>query len=104
MRPVVSTGGSACESGRPHQLTDALADVHAVIIASATDTHFPYIMESLRADKAVLSEKPISHELHEVGASDILRFQLFLKPFESDPLPQPDVIADKGQDHPTTVK
>eukprot|EP00439_Symbiodinium_sp_Y106_P036352 s3217_g4.t1 len=28
--------------------------------------HLPYIMESLRADKAVLAEKPISHELHEV--------------------------------------
>ena len=38
----------------------------AVIIASATDMHFPYIMQSLRANKAVLAEKPISHELHEV--------------------------------------
>ena len=47
-------------------LGDALADVDAVIIASATDTHFPYIMESLRANKAVLTEKPISHKLHEV--------------------------------------
>ena len=27
---------------------------------------FPYIMQALRADKAVLAEKPISHELHEV--------------------------------------
>ena len=42
-----------------------------MIIASATDTHFPYIMESLRADKAVLAEKPISHELHEVGPSHV---------------------------------
>lgn len=33
--------------------------VHAVIIASATDTHFPYIMQALNADKAVLAEKPI---------------------------------------------
>lgn len=40
--------------------------VDAVIVASATDTHFPYIMKALRADKAVLAEKPISHELHEV--------------------------------------
>ena len=40
--------------------------VDAVVIASATDTHFPYIMQALRADKAVLAEKPISHELHEV--------------------------------------
>ena len=34
------------------RLGEALADVDAVIVASATDTHFPYIMESLRADKA----------------------------------------------------
>ena len=40
--------------------------VDAVVIASATDTHFPYIMQALRADKAVMAEKPISHELHEV--------------------------------------
>ena len=40
--------------------------VDAVVIASATDTHHPYIMQALRADKAVLAEKPISHELHEV--------------------------------------
>ena len=33
--------------------------VDAVIIASATDTHFPYIMQALNADKAVLAEKPI---------------------------------------------
>mmetsp|Transcript_44184 Transcript_44184/g.70209 ORF Transcript_44184/g.70209 Transcript_44184/m.70209 type:complete len:614 (+) Transcript_44184:95-1936(+) len=51
------------------RLDDALEGpnaVDAVVIASATDTHFPYIMQALRADKAVLSEKPISHELHEV--------------------------------------
>ncbi|CAL1168762.1 unnamed protein product [Cladocopium goreaui] len=51
------------------RLDDALEGpdaVDAVVIASATDTHFPYIMQALRADKAVLAEKPISHELHEV--------------------------------------
>ena len=48
------------------ELGEALDDVDEVIIASATDTHFPYSMESLRANKAVLAEKPISHELHEV--------------------------------------
>mmetsp|Transcript_8046 Transcript_8046/g.18480 ORF Transcript_8046/g.18480 Transcript_8046/m.18480 type:complete len:350 (+) Transcript_8046:114-1163(+) len=48
-------------------LKDALtADVDAVIIASTTDTHFSYIMQSLEAGKAVLAEKPISHELPEV--------------------------------------
>ncbi|CAE7576025.1 iolG [Symbiodinium sp. CCMP2592] len=47
-------------------LGEALADVDAVIIASSTDTRFPCIMESLRANKAVLTENPISHKLHEV--------------------------------------
>jgi len=46
----------------------ALADpaVDIVIIASTTDTHFPFIMKSLGASKAVFTEKPISHEEHEV--------------------------------------
>mmetsp|Transcript_125127 Transcript_125127/g.296884 ORF Transcript_125127/g.296884 Transcript_125127/m.296884 type:complete len:643 (+) Transcript_125127:63-1991(+) len=48
------------------KLGETLADVDAVVIASATDTHFPYIMDSLRANKAVMAEKPISHELQEV--------------------------------------
>jgi len=49
-------------------LTPALADpdVTVVIIASTTDTHFPFIMQSLNADKSILTEKPISHELNEV--------------------------------------
>lgn len=49
-------------------LGDALADdgVDVVIIASTTDTHFPFIMQSLKAKKAVFAEKPISHEVKEV--------------------------------------
>lgn len=37
-----------------------------VIIASTTDTHFPFIMQALNADKAIFAEKPISHEVSEV--------------------------------------
>jgi myo-inositol 2-dehydrogenase/D-chiro-inositol 1-dehydrogenase len=40
--------------------------VNVVIIASTTDTHFPFIMQSLKAKKAVFAEKPISHEVNEV--------------------------------------
>lgn len=49
-------------------LADALKDpeVEIVIIASTTDTHFPFIMSSLEAKKAVFAEKPISHEVAEV--------------------------------------
>jgi len=49
-------------------LEPALADpaVDMVIIASTTDTHFPFIMNSLGAGKSVFTEKPISHEVHEV--------------------------------------
>ncbi|CAJ1403800.1 unnamed protein product [Effrenium voratum] len=48
-------------------LDEVLEAVDAVIIASTTDTHFAYIMKALTAGKAVLAEKPISHELHEVA-------------------------------------
>lgn len=50
------------------KLDEAVADpeVNAVIIASTTDTHFPFIMQSLRGGKAIFAEKPISHEVSEV--------------------------------------
>jgi myo-inositol 2-dehydrogenase/D-chiro-inositol 1-dehydrogenase len=49
-------------------LEPALADpsVQVVVVASTTDTHFPFIMQSLNANKSVLTEKPISHEMNEV--------------------------------------
>lgn len=49
-------------------LDEALADpgVKMVIIASTTDTHFPFIMASLKANKCVFAEKPISHDVAEV--------------------------------------
>mmetsp|Transcript_119963 Transcript_119963/g.208345 ORF Transcript_119963/g.208345 Transcript_119963/m.208345 type:complete len:386 (-) Transcript_119963:112-1269(-) len=49
-------------------LTDALQDpdVDLVIVASTTDTHFPFIMQSLEAKKSVFAEKPISHSVAEV--------------------------------------
>jgi len=49
-------------------LKEALEDkeVDIVIIASTTDTHFPFIMQSLEAKKAVFAEKPISHTVSEV--------------------------------------
>jgi len=53
------------------KLDDALNDpkVQIVIIASTTDTHFPYIMASLKAGKAIFAEKPISHDVSEVQAA-----------------------------------
>lgn len=52
-------------------IDDALADadLDAVIICSATYTHFDFTMRALNARKAVFTEKPISHdpaELEEV--------------------------------------
>eukprot|EP00971_Amphidinium_carterae_P329358 6461746-Amphidinium_carterae.1 len=44
-------------------------NVDIVIIASTTDTHFPFIMKSLGAKKAVFAEKPISHNVKEVEAA-----------------------------------
>mmetsp|Transcript_31497 Transcript_31497/g.80299 ORF Transcript_31497/g.80299 Transcript_31497/m.80299 type:complete len:356 (+) Transcript_31497:85-1152(+) len=48
-------------------IDEALADpqVHIVVIASTTDTHFPFIMKALEARKSVFTEKPISHEVKE---------------------------------------
>eukprot|EP00932_Pfiesteria_piscicida_P016797 SRR837773.3705.p2 GENE.SRR837773.3705~~SRR837773.3705.p2 ORF type:complete len:176 (-),score=93.61 SRR837773.3705:762-1256(-) len=62
-RVAAETGAKAATS-----IDVALADpnVDIVIIASTTDTHFPFIMKSLQNDKAVFAEKPISHEVHEV--------------------------------------
>eukprot|EP00401_Gymnodinium_catenatum_P062202 CAMPEP_0117496966 /NCGR_PEP_ID=MMETSP0784-20121206/20933_1 /TAXON_ID=39447 /ORGANISM="" /LENGTH=667 /DNA_ID=CAMNT_0005291961 /DNA_START=82 /DNA_END=2085 /DNA_ORIENTATION=- len=49
-------------------LVEPLADpdVDIVIIASTTDTHFSFIIDSLKAKKAVFAEKPISHTVSEV--------------------------------------
>merc|ERR1719310_85295 len=49
-------------------MDEPLADpnVQIVIIASTTDTHFDFIMRSLRAGKSVFAEKPISHDVSEV--------------------------------------
>jgi len=49
-------------------VADALADrdCEAIIIASTTDTHYGYIIKSLRAKKAVFTEKPISHDPKEL--------------------------------------
>lgn len=50
-------------------IEDALNDekVHAVIIASTTNTHYPYCVQALKAKKAVFTEKPISHHPEEIA-------------------------------------
>jgi len=45
-------------------LADPAVDI--VVIASTTDTHFSFIIQSLKAKKAVFAEKPISHTVSEV--------------------------------------
>jgi len=45
-------------------LADPAVDI--VIVASTTDTHLPFIINSLKAGKAVFAEKPISHSVSEV--------------------------------------
>merc|ERR1719253_2419496 len=59
-KKIAKDHGCKCST----QLSDALedAEVDVVIIASTTDTHFPFIMKSLQAKKSVFAEKPISHE------------------------------------------
>jgi myo-inositol 2-dehydrogenase / D-chiro-inositol 1-dehydrogenase len=41
-------------------------DVDAVIIASSTDTHAPFIMDAARAGKHIFCEKPIAAELSKI--------------------------------------
>lgn len=49
-------------------------EVDVIVIASTTDTHFSFIIQSLTAKKAVLAEKPISHTVREVQeAVDLAR-------------------------------
>lgn len=43
--------------------------VDAVIIASSTETHAPYIIEAARSGKAVLTEKPIALDLASTDAA-----------------------------------
>src|SRR5918996_2798819 len=45
------------------------ADVHAVLIASSTDTHLDLLVRAVEAGKAVLCEKPIDLDLAKVDAS-----------------------------------
>jgi myo-inositol 2-dehydrogenase / D-chiro-inositol 1-dehydrogenase len=51
-------------------IDEALADpaVHAVLIASSTDTHIDLIQRSVEAGKAVLCEKPIDLDIARVDA------------------------------------
>ena len=44
------------------------ADVHAVLIASSTDTHLDLLVRAVEAGKAVLCEKPIDLDLAKVDA------------------------------------
>lgn len=55
-----------CQWSRDAQ--KALEDpaVNAVIIATPTETHFPYIQSALNAGKAVFTEKPLGVNLQEI--------------------------------------
>jgi len=63
-KQVASETGARWSTTLDEPLSDPAVDI--VIIASTTDTHFPFIMKSLKAKKAVFAEKPISHNVNEV--------------------------------------
>jgi myo-inositol 2-dehydrogenase / D-chiro-inositol 1-dehydrogenase len=44
-------------------------DVDAVVIASSTDTHAPFIMQAAAAGKHIFCEKPISADLAQIDAA-----------------------------------
>lgn len=41
-------------------------NVHAVIVASSTDTHAPFIIDAARTNKHIFCEKPIAAELNKI--------------------------------------
>jgi myo-inositol 2-dehydrogenase/D-chiro-inositol 1-dehydrogenase len=45
---------------------DIMEKIDALIVASTTDTHFAFVKKGLLAGKCVFTEKPISHNPHEV--------------------------------------
>lgn len=63
-KKIASETGARWATSLDEPLADPSVDI--VIIASTTDTHFPFIMSSLKAKKAVFAEKPISHSIKEV--------------------------------------
>jgi inositol oxygenase len=63
-KAIAADMGCRWSSNLMEPLTDPAVDI--VIIASTTDTHFGFIIQSLKAKKAVFAEKPISHTVSEV--------------------------------------
>jgi myo-inositol 2-dehydrogenase / D-chiro-inositol 1-dehydrogenase len=53
-------------SGRNHMDAINAPEVDAVIIASSTDTHAPFIIDAARAGKHIFCEKPIAAELSTI--------------------------------------
>jgi len=43
-------------------------EVDAVVVATPTDTHYPYVVAALEAGKPVFSEKPLGQRLEELDA------------------------------------
>jgi len=73
---IASRMGCSWSTSLDEPLTDPCVDI--VVVASSTDTHFPFIVQSLHAQRAVFTEKPISHTVSEVQeAVDLaLRYRL----------------------------
>lgn len=76
LRWVVDTNETLCKKVAAQHgctwstnLEDALKDekVQSVIIASTTNTHYQYCVQSLKANKSVFTEKPISHDPREIA-------------------------------------
>jgi myo-inositol 2-dehydrogenase/D-chiro-inositol 1-dehydrogenase len=44
-------------------------EVQAVVIASSTDTHAPFIIDAAKAGKDIFCEKPIASELNQIDAA-----------------------------------
>jgi myo-inositol 2-dehydrogenase / D-chiro-inositol 1-dehydrogenase len=59
---------NGCAWGTDRAVVLADADVDAVIVATPTQTHHDYIIDSLNAGKAVFTEKPLGTGMEEIDA------------------------------------
>lgn len=66
-KSVAKDFGCASATSLEEVLLKDGGNIDAVIIASTTDTHYALCKAALVADKAVFTEKPISHNPTEVA-------------------------------------
>ena len=63
-RAVAAAFGCSAADSAEEAISDA--EVDAVVVATPTQTHYPYVVAALTAGKPVLTEKPLGIDLNEI--------------------------------------